>query len=305
MLENLQFFVLKMAMLTPEYLDKYQLSQSFDRVASTYEQYAQLQQQIGNNLLERLEYIKIVPQKIADIGAGSGRLSHALSQRYPQAQVYGIDLSLKMVTTACRQAPRWFSRQHFACADAFQLPIADNGIDLLLSNLMLQWCNDIHGIFAEFTRVLKPTGALLFSTFGPDTLKELRHSWAIADNASHVNRFVDIHELGDALLQAQLTQPVLDTDWLQLTYPDVKQLMKALKNIGAHNITVGRPRGLMGKAKFQTMLSAYEQYRNADGNVPVTYEVIYGHAWGRGTVKSTPQTVNIPLAQLGGKRNNR
>ncbi|NJO17017.1 MAG: malonyl-ACP O-methyltransferase BioC [Thioploca sp.] len=292
-------------MLTPEYLDKYQLSQSFDRVASTYEQYAQLQQQIGNHLLERLEYLKIVPQTIADIGAGSGRLSRALSQRYPQAQIYGIDLSLKMVKTACRQAPRWFSRQHFACADALQLPIADNCIDLLLSNLMLQWCNDIHGIFAEFTRVLKPTGALLFSTFGPDTLKELRHSWAIADNANHVNRFVDIHELGDALLQAQLTQPVLDTDWLQLTYPDVKQLMKALKNIGAHNITAGRPRGLTGKAKFQAMLSAYEQYRRSDGNVPVTYEVIYAHAWGRGTVKSTPQTVNIPLAQLGGKRNNR
>jgi malonyl-CoA O-methyltransferase len=294
-----------MAVLTPEYLDKYQLNQSFDRVASTYEQYAQLQQQIGNNLLERLEYIKIAPRTIVDVGAGSGRLSRALSQRYPQAQVYGMDLSLKMVTVARRQAPRWFSRQHFACADAIQLPIADNCIDLLLSNLMLQWCNDIHRIFAEFARVLKPTGALLFATFGPDTLKELRHSWAVADSASHVNRFVDIHELGDALLQAQLTQPVLDTDWLQLTYPNVNQLMKALKNIGAHNITAGRPRGLMGKTKFQTMLSAYEQYRGSDGNVPVTYEVIYGHAWGRKTVKSSPQPVNIPLAQLGGRKNNR
>lgn len=288
-----------MASLTSEYLNKHQVSQSFDRVAPTYEQYAQLQQQIGNNLLERLEYLKITPRMILDVGAGSGRLSRALTRCYPQAQIYGLDLSLKMVTVARCQAPRWFSRQHFACADALQLPIAANCIDLLLSNLMLQWCNDIHQVFAEFARVLKPEGALLFATFGLDTLKELRHSWATVDNASHVNRFWDMHELGDALLQAELTHPVMDTDWLQLTYPDVKQFMKALKNIGAHNITAGRPRGLMGKTKFQAMLSAYEQYRGSNGKMPVTYEVVYGHAWGKKAIKSSPSTVNIPLTAIG------
>ena len=288
-----------MASLTDEYLDKHQVAQSFDRVAPTYEQYAQLQQQISNNLLERLEYIKITPRTILDVGAGSGHLSHALTRYYPQAQIYSIDLSLKMVTEAHHRSPKWFSRQHFACADALQLPIAGNSIDLLLSNLMLQWCNDIHRIFAEFARVLKPEGTLLFSTFGPDTLKELRHSWATVDNASHVNRFWDMHELGDALLQAELTQPVMDTDWLQLTYPDVKQFMIALKNIGAHNITAGRPRGLMGKTKFQGMLAAYEQYRDSTGKVLVTYEIVYGHAWGKKAVKSSLSSVNIPITAIG------
>ena len=291
-----------MASLTSEYLDKHQVSQSFDRAAPTYEQYAQLQQQIGNHLVERLKYIKIAPQTILDVGAGSGHLSRALSRYYPQAQIYGIDLSLKMVTVARRQAPRWFSRQHFACADALQLPIAANCIDLLLSNLMLQWCNDIHQVFAEFARVLKPEGALLFTTFGLDTLKELRHSWATVDNANHVNRFWDMHELGDALLRAELTQPVMDTDWLQLTYPDVKQFMKALKNIGAHNITAGRPPGLMGKTKFQAMLSTYEQYRDLNGKVPVTYEIVYGHAWGKKIKPSLP-SVNIPLTAIGSSGN--
>lgn len=270
-----------MTSCTPDFLDKDQVAQSFDRVAPSYEQWAGIQKTVGEYLLERLEMVKIQPQQLLDVGAGTGRLTRALSKRYKRSMVYSIDISLKMSREARKKAPWWFSKPHFICADAAQLPLADNSIDLLISNLMLQWCNDIHIVFAEFARVLKPEGALFFSTLGPDTLKELRHSWAQVDDASHINRFLDMHEIGDALLQAGLSHPVMDVDRFQYTYKDVKQLMTELKNIGAHNLTLGRPRGLTGKGKFQAMLSAYEQYRLAEGTLPATYEVVYGHAWGK------------------------
>ncbi|KHD06328.1 hypothetical protein PN36_10285 [Candidatus Thiomargarita nelsonii] len=284
-------------MNSPEYLDKRQVSQSFGRVAARYEQWASLQKMVGEDLLERLQWLKLVPQQILDVGAGVGRLSRALSKQYKQAHVYSVDIALEMVKLGHLDAPRWFSKQHFVCADGAHLPFADDSVDLLVSNLMLQWCNDIQVVFAEFARVLKPEGALFFSTFGPDTLKELRESWASVDNASHVNRFLDMHNYGDALLQAGLSNPVMDVDRFQFTYSDAKQLMRELKHIGAHNLTAGRSRSLTGKGKFQAMLGAYEEYRSADGLLPATYEVVYGHAWGK-----KPLSVAIPISQIGRPR---
>jgi len=282
--------------LPPEYLDKRQISQSFEHVAATYEQWARLQKMVGEELLERLQWLKLVPHQILDVGAGVGRLSRALSRQYKQAHVYNVDIALEMVKVGHLHAPRWFSKQHFVCADAAQLPFADDSVDLLVSNLMLQWCNDIQVIFAEFARVLKPEGALFFSTFGPDTLKELRESWASVDNASHVNRFLDMHNYGDALLQVGFSNPVMDVDRFQFTYSDAKQLMKELKHIGAHNLTAGRSHALTGKRKFQAMLAAYEEYRSAEGLLPATYEVVYGHAWGK---KQLSDMVAIPISQIG------
>lgn len=267
--------------LPPNYLDKRQVSQSFDRAALAYEEWASLQKMVGDDLLERLEWVKLTPRQIVDVGAGTGRLSRALSQHYKKADIYIVDISEKMIIAASKKAPRWFSKQHFVCADAAQLPFIDDSVDLLISNLMLQWCNDIPAVFAEFARVLKPDGALFFSTLGPDTLKELRQSWASVDNGSHVNHFLDMHDYGDALLRAGLINPVMDVDRLQFTYTDVKQLMKTLKQIGAHNITAGRSRSLTGKGKFQAMLAAYEKYRSPEGLLPATYEVVYGHTLGK------------------------
>jgi len=283
--------------LPPEYLDKRQVSQSFDRVAAIYEQRARLQKMVGEDLLERLQWLKLVPHQILDVGAGVGRLSRALSRQYKHAHVYSVDIALEMVKVGHLHAPRWFSKQHFVCADAAQLPFADDSVDLLVSNLMLQWCNDIQVVFAEFARVLKPEGALFFSSFGPDTLKELRESWASVDSASHVNRFLDMHDYGDALLQVGLSNPVMDVDRFQFTYSDAKQLMRELKYIGAHNLTAGRSRSLTGKGKFQAMLAAYEEYRSAEGLLPATYEVVYGHAWGKKQFSGA--AVAIPISQIG------
>src|SRR5262249_39713092 len=145
--------------------------------------------------------------------------------------------------------------------------------------LMLQWCEPLDLAFAEIRRVLKPSGFFGFSTFGPDTLRELRTAWAEADGYNHVNHFVDVHDVGEALVRAGLMEPVLDVDRIQLTYPDTFALRKDLKAIGPHNVTAGRARGLTGRARISRMQSAYEQFRR-NGVLPATYEVIFGASWG-------------------------
>jgi len=287
--------------LPPDYLEQHKIIQSFDRVAPIYEQAAKLQKNIGENLLERLDWLKIEPRQILDVGTGTGQLSRNLNQRYPHAKVYSIDLSTKMLQVAQAQVAQTPSQSYFICADATQLPIVDHSIDLLMSNLMLQWCNDINPVLAEFARVLKPEGALFFSTFGADTLIELRRSWAQVDNTSHVNHFGDMHDIGDALLYTGLTNPVMDVDRIQLTYVDIRELMRELKQIGAQNILAGRSHALTGKTKFKAMLAAYEQYRTPEDLLPVTYEVVYGHARGLKKQESLPtssHSVTIPFSQI-------
>jgi malonyl-CoA O-methyltransferase len=172
---------------------------------------------------------------------------------------------------------RRFKGHGFVCADVERLPLADASVDLVFSNLTLQWCN-LDAAFAEFRRVLRPDGLLLFTSMGPDTLKELRASWAAADGEVHVNSFMDMHDVGDALVRARLADPVMDVEHLTVTYGEVERLLRDLKAIGAHNVNAGRPRGLMGRQRYAAMRSAYERYRR-DGVLPATYEVVYGHAW--------------------------
>jgi malonyl-CoA O-methyltransferase len=159
------------------------------------------------------------------------------------------------------------------------LPFPDASVDVAVSNLMLQWCDDLDVAFAEIRRVLKPDGFFSFTTFGPDTLRELRAAWATVDDYTHVNTFIDMHDIGDALGRAGLTEPVLDVERVTLTYSDVLALMRDLKVIGAHNVTAGRLRGLTGRSRLRAMEAAYESQRR-DGRIPATYEVVYGAAWG-------------------------
>jgi malonyl-CoA O-methyltransferase len=182
-----------------------------------------------------------------------------------------------------RRHQQLFRRFERVCGDALRLPVADASVDVVVSSLMLQWCDPPDQAFAEIRRVLKPDGFFVFSTLGPDTLRELRTAWAEADGIAHpynhVNHFTDMHDIGDALVRAGLCEPVLDVDRMQLTYPNALALMRDLKTIGAHNVTAGRPRGLVGRARLQRMQDAYESFRR-DGRLPATYEVVYGVAWG-------------------------
>jgi len=289
---------------TPFQLEKRLVQESFDRAAHSYDEVAILQREIGQRLLERLDLIKMQPRTIVDIGAGTGELGAALAKRYKDSEVILLDLAPRMLKLARQRQgmmDRWFGRQRFVCGDAEQLPLADNSVDMLFSNFALQWCSDLDRAFAEFQRVLRPGGLLLFTTFGPDTLTELRQAWRAVDDAVHVNTFIDMHDIGDALMRARLAEPVMDAERLTLTYQDGMGVMRDLKAMGAHNVTTGRHHGLTGKQKLQQMLTAYEQFRNSEGLLPATYEVVYGHAWGSDTQPEQQRkdgTVHVPLSQL-------
>jgi malonyl-CoA O-methyltransferase len=258
-------------------LDPVRVRRSFDRAADHYDRAAVLQADVRANLLERLELTALEPRVVLDAGAGTGHAAKALKRRYPKAQVLALDSAFGMLRAAGRQQA-WRRRFACICADAEALPLPGASVDLILSNLMLPWC-DPEASLAEFQRVLVPRGLLTFTTLGPDTLRELRAAWAHVDSDSHVHRFFDMHEVGDALVRAGFAAPVLDVERYTLTYTDGRSLMADLKATGAHNAACGRPRGLTGRGKLAAMLAAYEQFRQ-DGRLPATVEVVFGHAWG-------------------------
>ena len=249
---------------------------SFDRAARTYDAAAVLHAEVRQNLLQRLELTALTPRAVLDAGAGTGHGSRALQRRYPKAVVIALDASQGMLRAAARQQS-WLRPFARVCADAALLPLKDGSVDLIVSNLMLHWC-DPDAVFAEFRRVLAPQGLLQFSAFGPDTLQELRAAWAQVDSMSHVHRFIDMHDLGDALVRAGFASPVLDVEKFSLRYLDVRKVAADLKATGAHNATLGRARGLTSPRKFAAMQAAYESFRQ-DGRLPASYEVVFAHAW--------------------------
>src|ERR1700722_17140363 len=267
----------------PFRLDRPGVRASFDRASLTYEASAVLQARVADELIGRLEPFNFAPGVILDLGAGTGRMTGVLKKRYRRSLVVALDLAPGMLREA-RKHQAFFRRFERVCGDAVRLPIAAASVDVVVSSLMLQWCEPPDPAFAEIRRILKPDGFFAFSTFGPDTLRELRSAWAEADDGTahtynHVNHFTDMHDIGDALVRAGLSEPVLDVDRTQVTYADPVALMRDLKAIGAHNVTAGRPRGLVGRARLKRMQLAYEGFRR-DGRLPATYEVVYGVAWG-------------------------
>ncbi len=263
--------------IQPYAVDKRKVQAAFDHAARGYDEAAVLQHEIGQRVMDRLEFIKIEPEVIIDIGSGTGRLSSAVSERYPSSRLYSLDLAAEMLNYARRQPTT--QPEGFICADAEQLPFNDQSVDMIVSNVTIQWCMNLEQTFKEFQRIIKPGGLLMFTTFGPDTLKELRVSWSGVDQYNHVNAFFDMHDIGDALKRIGFSDPVMDVENFTLTYKDATTLMRDLKAVGAHNVTKGRPHGLTGKQRLQKVIKAYEQFRMDDGLLPATYEVIYGHAW--------------------------
>lgn len=287
---------------------KHDIRAAFEASADRYDEVAFLQREVGSRLLERLQLLKAQPQQILDVGSGTGFCSEALAKHYKQARIVSLDLSEAMLCHVRQRYSRWDRLRHkhgFVAGDAERLPFADASFDMLFSNLTVQWCSDLEQTFSEFRRVLKPGGALLYTTLGPDTLKELRTSWAMVDDRVHVNTFLDMHDVGDAMLRARLAEPVLDTELLTLTYRQSMMLMRDLKDLGAHNINPGRNRGLTGPRKLKAVMEAYEQFRQGDGLLPATYEVVYGHAWRAGKEpverQGPPGEFGFSLDQLGGR----
>lgn len=264
-------------------LDKKEVRRAFSRAAGRYEANAVLQREICTRMLEKLDYIKLDPARILDVGSGSGWGGRQLGERYRTAEIVALDIALGMLQAA-RGASGWWpklfggGRQRFLCADVEALPLAANSADMVWSNLALQWCNDLPATFAGLHRVTRDGGLLMFSTFGPDTLKELRAAFAGVDGHIHLNRFTDMHDIGDMLMAAGFADPVMEMEVLTLTYSDVRAVMQDLRGIGAHNATAGRATALTGKARWARVVENYESLRR-DGKLPATFEVIYGHAW--------------------------
>ncbi|MGB7904149.1 MAG: pimeloyl-ACP methyl ester esterase BioH [Steroidobacteraceae bacterium] len=282
-------------------LDVRRVRDSFSQAAGTYDAAAVLQAQVRDELLRRLDVLRMEPEIVVDLGAGTGQATIALKRRYPHSRVVAMDIAHGMLLQArkCQTLLRRFDR---VVADAAVLPLRDASVDMLFSSLMLQWCNDPDQVLRECRRVLRPGGVLHFTTLGPDTLVELRKSWQAADPGhAHVNRFVDMHDLGDALMRAGFAEPVLDVERYTLTYDDARSLMRDLKAIGAHNATAGRARGLTGKSTLARMLAAYERFRR-EGKLPATYEVVFAQAWcptGPVRTKGQPRAETvIPISQI-------
>lgn len=283
-------------------IDKQQMRRSFARVAAHYDEAAVLQREIGDRLLERFDYIRYAPAQILEVGSGTGYCTQLLLKKFPAAHHYALDIAEPMLRHARTRQGLWSrlrNKVHYIAGDAEALPLPAASVDMIFSNLTLQWVNSLEQTLGEFARVLRPGGMLLFSTFGPDTLHELHQAWHEVDQYSHVNRFIDLHDIGDAMLKARLAEPVMDAERFTLTYPDVFSLMRDLKAIGAHNVTSTRARGLMGRDRIHKFTLAYEQFRR-DGVLPATYEVIYGHAWGAtGKPFSAGGVSEIPVSSIG------
>ncbi|MDZ7751688.1 MAG: malonyl-ACP O-methyltransferase BioC [Gammaproteobacteria bacterium] len=271
-------------------IDKSQLRRSFQRAAADYDHHARLQQEVGERLLERVAEIRLTPASVLDVGMGTGRCTEVLARRFRNARVAGIDIAPAMARLARgRRRLRLYPAPRYLVADMEALPLAASSVDLLFSNLSFQWASDLDILLAELYRVARPGTPLLFSSFGPDTLRELRGAWAAVDPGVHVNRFLDMHDVADAMMKAGFTDVVTDVDRLVEHHPDVMSVMRGLKAIGAHNVDARRRRALTGRRRLEGVLTAYEAHRS-DAGLPVTYEVVYGLGW---VVEPTP--VMVPM----------
>ena len=268
------------AQTRPPLFDRRQLQHSFGRAAAGYAEVAMLQRESESRLLEQLEVLEArVPARVLDVGSGPGRASGVMKGRWPGSEVVAMDIALPMLGQVPKHTRFWRPVRR-VCAEAAKLPFADGSFDLIFSNMCLQWVPDLPVALAEFRRVLRPQGLLLFTSFGPDTLLELREAYLAAGEAHPpLSPFAAIQQVGDALISSGFRNPVLERENFRLTYPDAMALLRELRAIGAGDARNGRRRGLGGRSRQSRMIAAYETQRDSDGRLPSTWEVISAMAW--------------------------
>ncbi|HEU4603706.1 MAG TPA: malonyl-ACP O-methyltransferase BioC [Steroidobacteraceae bacterium] len=277
-------------------LDPRRVRRAFDRAARTYDRAAAVQGEIRSRLLERLDLIRLQPKTVLDLGAGTGVGARALKDRYPAAQVIALDSSLGMLQRA-RIHQRWLKPFRTLAADAAKLPLREGSVDLVISNLMLEWCSQPDAVFRELRRVARPQGLVMFTTLGPDTLKELRAATTQVWGQAQLHRFIDMHDIGDALMRAGFADPVMDTETLGVTFASVRSLVDELKQTGALSHRPLRP-GLTSHRRLRTLEDRFPPEKAPHR---FTLEVVYGHAWvPTGTrTRRTDAEFAIPLTSIG------
>ena len=268
-----------MDLLNPPRLDKQSVKNFFNRAAKSYDNAAILQEEVLSRLLQRLQYIRHRPETIVDIGCGTGRAVPGLQKAYGGSRVVAVDLAHEMALIA-RERYRWLAKKRVVTADMERLPFADGSFDLVFSSLALQWCNDLAATLGEFARIGRPGSLLMFASFGPGTLQELAESWrAVDDRHAHVHRFVDMHDVGDAMLRAGFDDPVVDAETIRMEYREFRRLLDDLREIGASNAEAGRRRGLMTPGQLRRLEASYRELGFENDRFVASYEVVYGHAW--------------------------
>lgn len=267
-----------MNLLNPPQLDKLSVKRSFNRSANNYDQYAILQHEILNRVIERLDYINHLPKNILDLGCGTGSAVKPLQKRYPKAKLISLDLSYNMLLKT-KQHYGLFKKARLLNADIEQLPIKDDSFDMIFSNLALQWVNNLDNTFKEFKRIGRNQGLLMFTTFGPKTLWELDESSIQVDQKPRTHRFIDMHDIGDSLVNARCAEPVIDSEIITLNYSSFIDVLIDLKSIGAVNAHTQRNKGLLTQKKLALIEQKYKEIAFKNNQFQATYEVIYGHAW--------------------------
>jgi malonyl-CoA O-methyltransferase len=278
-------------------LDRHRVRRGFARAAATYDRADVLQAEVRQRLLERLDWVRLAPARILDLGAGTGRATEGLAARFPGAEIVSLDLTPEMLGTARQQGRAPLA----VCGDARSLPLPDASVDLVFSSLVIHWCEPLDAVFAEVRRVLRFPGLFTFATVGPDSFRELRTAFASVDSAPHVMGFPDLRSLGSGLAGAGLAELVLDTDLLTITYPDLATLTGDLRATGTTNADRDRRRGLLGPRAFARAKAAYEQFRTPDGRLPATVEVLCGQAWSpdpAGPRRRRPGEMAIPVSEV-------
>jgi malonyl-CoA O-methyltransferase len=261
------------------------VARQFGQRAARFGAHDAVLREVERRLVERLDVIRITPERIVDVGCGAGSGRALLQARYRRASWIGIDVSEPMLARA-GPSRSWAARLKAigaplaapVCADAGALPLADAVADLVYSNLMLHWHPQPHTLFPEFRRVLRTEGLLLFSCFGPDTLKEVRAACAQALPQARPLPFVDMHDFGDMLVASGFANPVMDVESLRLTYATPQALLRELRVLGG-NPRDDRPQALPSSRQCRALLAALDARRDREGRIAVTVEVAYGHAW--------------------------
>lgn len=255
-----------------------EIGNAFNQNAIHYEKAALVQHEIGERLFERLDYLKITPRFVLDLGCGTGVFTKRLKKKYPDAQIIGLDLARDMLLQSRKKQGFW-NKWSLINADMRALPFADGLFDLVFANQVIHWSDPLSDVIGELNRVMNPGGCLMFSTLGPDTFKELTAAWATVDSYAHSNHFIDMHDVGDCLMAERFLDPVVDMESLTVTYRELSKLVASLKAQGVRNINASRNPGLTGKGIWQAFEKCYQDYCTPEGKYPLTYEVVYGHAW--------------------------